>query len=116
MPLEGRGFSRSQTEFRGLEQGRPAQSGPAELRFYGNKTRRRGLERSGFERDGVVPRRFAVGQIAQHDSARDGAPASPSSRSGFFRFGSGARQLPRNRFNRRQTGWRGPEQRRRSRQ
>src|SRR5713101_4728153 len=116
MPLERRRLPRSQTQLRGFEQSGPAQGGPAELRFYGNQTRRRGSERGGFERHGIVSRRSTVGEIAQDNSTRHRSPPSQSSRRGFFRLGSGAGQLSRNRFDRCETGWRGSEQRRRSRQ
>src|SRR5450759_1284147 len=116
MPARGRGFSRRQSELRGYEQSGPSQGGFAELRFHGNAARRRGFKRGRFERDRIVSRRSALGEIAQDDSARHGPPPSPTSRRGFFRLGSGARQLPRNRSDRRQTGWRRLEQRRRSRQ
>src|ERR1019366_4624699 len=116
MPAQGRGFSRRQSELRGPEQDGPSQGGFAELRFYGNPARRRRFKRSRFERDRTVSRRPALGEITQDDSARHGSPASQSSRRGFFRLGPGARQLPRNRSDRRPTGWRRPEQSRRSRQ
>jgi len=59
------------------------------------------LSEADFERHRTISRRSALGEIAQNDSSRHRFAPGKSSRRGFFRIGPRARQLPRNRFDRR---------------